>query len=516
MVFLGARICLAASVTLLVALGSVSAAPARVTEEAVEKAVHEIEKIAQGEIDSKAVPGLAIAVVFDDRLVYAKGFGVRDVNSGAPVDADTVFQLASVSKPIGSTLVARLVGESKIGWDSRIADLDPSFAMEAPWVTSQLTIRDLYAHRSGLPDHWGDLHEDLGYTREETLHRARFQRPSSSFRAGYAYTNFGMTEGGIAAVKPTGLSWEDASEQLLYAPLGMTSTSSRHADFVARKNKALGHVLIDGKWVQKYKRDADTEAPAGGASSSVNDLAKWVRLQLAEGAFDGKQIVDKAALAETHLPAIMTNPRSLSGIPQFYGLGWNVNYDADGRRRISHSGAFALGAGTNVNLSLDDGLGIIVLTNAAPTGVAEAIGAQFLDLAIRGTSSEDWLRLYKGLFSQMMAEEIAGEAAYREAPAAPAPAAPATAYVGTYSNDLYGDIEVVETDGGLSLILGPRHMRFAMTHFDRDIFTYVTQGESAVGKAGILFTLSPDGKARSVTVTNLDVDGQGTFGRKAQ
>jgi len=508
------RTCLAATLLLALGTGSSLAGPTKVTREAVDKAVAEIEKAAQGEIDEKAVPGLAIAIVFDDTVIYAKGFGVRDVNTGAPVDADTVFQLASVSKPIGSTVVARLVGEGKIRWDSRIADLDPTFAMQSPWVTSQLTIRDLYAHRSGLPDHWGDLHEDLGYTREETLASARFQTPSSSFRAGYAYTNFGMTEGGIAAVKPTGLSWEDASEQLLYAPLGMSSTSSRHADFVARKDKALGHVLVDGKWVQKYQRDPDTESPAGGVSSSVNDLAKWIRLQLNEGMFDGKQIVDKAALTETHLPMIMTNPKSLSGIPQFYGLGWNVGYEADGRRKISHSGAFALGAGTNVNLSLDDGLGIVVLTNAAPTGVAEALAAQFLDIAINGKTTQEWLKIYKGLFAQMEAEEAAGQAAYQKAPANPMPAAPEAAYVGSYRNDLFGEIEVAEKDGGLVLIAGPRRMTFAMTHFDRDAFTYVTEGESAVGKAGILFALGPDGKARSVTVTNLDLDGQGTFVRK--
>ncbi len=506
----------AAMISAATTSGVLAADPAKVTRPEVDKAIQEIERAAQQEIADGAVPGLAIAVVFDDAMIYAKGFGVRDTGTGEAVDADTVFQLASVSKPIGSTVVAELIGEGKITWDSRIADLDPSFAMNIPWVTSALQLRDLYAHRSGLPDHWGDLHEDLGFTRAETLYRARFQRPSTSFRTGYAYTNFGMTEGGVAAAKAYGLEWEDASEEKLYKPLGMTSTSSRFADFMARTNKALGHVLVDGKWVQKYKRDPDTESPAGGVSSSVTDLAKWMRLQLAEGKFDGKQIVDKDALAETHLPMIMINPTSLSGIPQFYGLGWNVGYDEDGRRKISHSGAFALGAGTNVNMSLTDGLGIVVLTNAWPTGVAEALAAQFLDIAFHGTTTQEWLKLYKGLFAQMMSAEQAGAAAYSKPPAAPSPAAPDAAYLGSYSNDLYGDIDIVAKDGGLAIVQGPRKMSFAMKHFDRDTFTYETEGESAVGTAGVLFALGPDGMARAVTVTNLDDDGQGTFTRKAE
>jgi CubicO group peptidase (beta-lactamase class C family) len=127
--------------------------------------------------------------------------------------------------------------------------------MHDAWVTKEITIRDLYAHRSGLPDHAGDLLEDLGFTREEILRRLRYQEPDASFRSGYAYTNFGLTEGGVAAAKATGKQWEELSEEKLYVPLGMTSTSSRHADFLARRNRALGHVKIGGQWVQKYQRD---------------------------------------------------------------------------------------------------------------------------------------------------------------------------------------------------------------------------------------------------------------------
>ena len=488
---------------------------AEVTIEAVNKAVAAIEKKAEAEIAENAVAGMAIGVVFHDKLIYAKGFGVRDTATGEPIDPDTVFQIASLSKSVGSTVVAALVGEGKITWDSRISDLDPGFEMYSPFVTRELTIRDLYAHRSGLPDHAGDLLEDLGFSRGEILHRLRYQPPSSSFRAGYAYTNFGLTEGGIAAAKAYGLDWEVASEEKLYKPLGMTSTSSRYADFLARPNRARGHVLVDGKWVAKYQRDPDTESPAGGVSSSVNDLAKWIRLELANGKFEGKQVVAEAPLAETHLPQIMISASTASGIPGFYGLGWNVGYSKEGTLRLSHSGAFSYGTGTNVNMSPSDQLGIVILTNSAPTGVAEAIGAEFLDLATTGTSTRDWLSLYKNAFAALMSEDIEkNQAQYGTPPAAPLPAAANAAYVGTYTNDFFGDITVAEKDGGLVISQGPKPMIFAMTHFNRDTFTYITEGESAVGISGIAFTLGADGKATQVLVGNLDNNGLGTFQRK--
>ena len=129
---------------------------------------------------------------------------MREVGKSEPVNPDTVFQLASVSKPIGATVVAALVADEKISWDSKISDLDPTFAMYDPWVTREITIRDMYAHRSGLPEHAGDLLEDLGYDRAQVLYRLRFQKPESSFRTNYAYTNFGLTEAAVAAAKRMG------------------------------------------------------------------------------------------------------------------------------------------------------------------------------------------------------------------------------------------------------------------------------------------------------------------------
>ncbi len=173
-------------------------------------------------------------MVQDDAPVFLKGYGLREQGKPGTVDAETVFQLASFSKPISATVVAVLVGERVVDWNSTIATLDPSFRLQGAYPTQQLTIRDLFAHRSGLPGDAGNELEALGYDRATILQRLALVPPSSSFRAGYSYSNFGLTEGAVAAAKPTGKAWEDVAQEKLYAPLGMTSTSSRHADFLKR------------------------------------------------------------------------------------------------------------------------------------------------------------------------------------------------------------------------------------------------------------------------------------------
>ncbi len=455
-------------------------------------------------------PGIAIAVVLGDEVIYAEGFGVRDVATGEPVNADTVFQLASVSKPIGSTVISGLIGDGKLTWDTRLSDLTPGFALEEPWVTSQLTIRDLYSHRSGLPDHAGDLLEDYGYDREEVLHRLRLQPPLTSFRSGYAYTNFGITAAAVAAASTTGMDWETLSEERLYKPLGMTSTSSRYADFMAEQNRAAGHVRVDGKWAFVEQRQPDPQSPAGGVSSSANDLTKWVRLLVNDGMFEGKQVIASAPLDAAHLPMMITG-YAPDGTPSFYGLGWNVGYAGDARHSISHSGAFAMGAGTTVNISLDDKLGVIVLTNGTPAGVSEWLANEFMDNAVIGEPRYPWRDVFTGIFAQMAEEGITHN--FDTPPASPGPAANDAAYVGSYANDFYGTIDVVAGAEGLDMLIGPNERPFRLTHFDRDTFTFETIGENASGTTGVTFALDGQGKARSVWIEAFDKSGLGTFAR---
>jgi CubicO group peptidase (beta-lactamase class C family) len=265
------------------------------TKEKVMAAISKLESSAETTIESNGVPGLAIAVVYQDVVVYLKGFGVREVGKDDLVDADTVFQLASCSKAIAATIVAAIVQDGKtVTWDTRIADVDPEFRLHDAYPTAELTIRDLFAHRSGLPGDAGNDLENLGFGREEILHRLRYLKPESSFRSAYSYSNFGITEGAVAAAKAAGLAWEDAAEERLYKPLGMTSTSSRYSDFrqtnepgfasrdergqMARISQARSGRSVAGRW-RELKRPR---------SRAVDTPRTWQRQVRGKGADQGR------------------------------------------------------------------------------------------------------------------------------------------------------------------------------------------------------------------------------------
>jgi CubicO group peptidase (beta-lactamase class C family) len=475
----------------------------------VQTALGELDKLAQQALQETGVPGMAVAVVYKDKVVYLKGFGVRESGRAEPVTPNTVFQIASLSKPVASTVIASLVGEGRVSWDDPVVKYLREFQMNSPYVTQHVTIRDLLSHRSGLPDHIGDTLEDMGYSREEILYRLHYVSTENRFRADYAYTNFGFTTAGIGAARAAGMSWEDLAAERLYRLLGMTSTSSRFSDYMAAKDRAKPHVRENGKWVARYQRQPDAQSPAGGVSSSVRDLAQWLRLQLSSGKIDGKQIINAAALAETHR-AQMLLPAPQTGS---YGLGWNVGADNQGRVRLGHSGAFNLGAATTVYLLPSENLGIIVLTNAAPIGVVEAVALSFLDLALEGKVERDWRTFLEPIFAAINAPEYGTAVDYTKPPAQPSPALPLEAYVGTYRNDFFGEIELVSQNGGLILKQGPKKTPFPMKHWDRDVFLYQPVGESAAGLSGITFMIGPDHKVLQVVIENLNIHGLGTFTR---
>ncbi|WP_405817083.1 serine hydrolase [Streptomyces sp. NBC_01390] len=487
--------------------------PPRITRAQVDAAVERLDGVVRDVMRRTGVPGVAVGVVHDDKVLYLKGFGERKAGSKGRVGPDTVFQLASVSKPVASTVVAATVGDKTVGWDDPVVKHSPGFALKDPWVTGHVTLADLFSHRSGLPDHAGDILEDLGYDRSYILEHLRYE-PLDPFRASYAYTNFGLTEAAEAVARAAGTSWEKLSADKLYRPLGMDSTSSSFADYEKAANKAVTHVKQGGTWRAEFVRDADAQSPAGGASSTVRDMTKWLRLQLGNGEFEGRQVVDGAALDTTHLPHIVSGPpHTPAGRAGFYGLGWNVGYDDEGRLKLGHSGAFAMGAATNVTLLPLENLGIVVLTNGEPIGVPEAIATTFLDIAETGEPTVDWLTFLGPIIKQAAAGERS-ETDYSKPPGRPASARANGAYTGTYANDFYGPMSVSAQGDDLVMQLGPKKQKFTLRHYDGDTFSYATTGENAVGLSGVTFTVGADKRADKVRVENLDTSGLGTFTRR--
>ncbi len=494
----------------------VSPVPPLFTEEAIGTAKAALDGIVERAMTRTGLPGAAVGIVYKDKVIYAKGFGLRELGKSGKIDPDTVFLLASVSKPIASTIVAKLVGDGTVKWNDTAKSYNSAFALNDPYVTENATIADLMSHRSGLRTGSGDLLEDLGFDRTYILSHLD-QQPLDPFRSTYHYSNFGYTAGGIAAAVAAGETWEDLADEALFKPAGMTTASYRHADYLAHDDRAHIHArLPDGTWAAKYDRNADAEAPAGGASASLNDMLRFTRLQLGGGTLDGKEIVKAEALAAPHEPQMIPGPpRSPAARAGFYGFGWNVSYDDEGRVRIGHSGAFNLGAATNVTFMPGEDLGIVVLTNGRPIGVAEAIGAAFLDVAQNGHQTVDWVGFLGAVFEQMDAGE-APEVDYTDAPADPKPAQDLAAYTGRYGNSYYGPLEVSADGGKLSMSMGPQGAptTFALTHFDGDTFSFETIGENANGLAGAIFTLGEDGRAMKVVLDYYDRTGLGTFVRE--
>ncbi len=490
--------------------------PAR---DAVLEATAQAEAMAKALMQRTGIPGLAMAVVHGDEIVSARGFGVRAVGSGEPVDADTVFQLASMSKPLGATVVAHEVGSRRVAWESRMRELMPSLVLKDDAVNAQLTVGDLYAHRSGLPDHAGDTLEELGFGREAILQRLR-QLPLAPFRASYNYTNYGMSAAGVAVAAAAGTDWPTLGERVLYEPLGMHSTSSRFADFRARANRAPGHVKEDGRYVLGPERpagtgvqrwsaayDTDAQSPSGGASSSVRDLARWMSLLLSGGVYQGREVVDAAALGAAMRPQQGITDSSGASVGD-YGFGFFINTNEAGRIVYSHGGAFSWGASTHFTFMPSAGVGIVVLTNAWPTGVAEAVTATFNDVIDFGAPRRDWFALYAAGIEQAFKPQ--GSLAGQSPPAAPLPARPPAAYVGSWSSDYYGLLKVEQAPEGLRMRLGSDGQTvFALRHWSGDTFTFVPLNDSATPGSVSRADFALD----TLTLEHYNKEGLGVFTR---
>ncbi len=475
----------------------------------IDAAIDSLDGIAEKTMKETGIPGMSIAVVRNGEVVYAKGLGVRKVGTTDGVNADTIFQVASVSKPIGASVVASVVGTGKVAWTDPVSKYLPDFALSDPYVTKNATIGDLYAMRSGLPAEAGDTLEWMGYNREQVLQRLRYL-PLTPFRAEYHYTNFGLTAGAQAVANAVGTPWEALSKQRLYEPLGMTRTSSNYAEFLTSDNRATLHSKVNGEYGAHEIRDPQAQSPAGGVSTSANDMAKWMIMELGQGKYQGKQVVSAEALQESLVPRMTTRaatePTQRSGQ---IGYGILVDTDSTGRIRYSFSGAFDVGAATTFTLLPSENLGISVFTNAAPIGAAEAVSYEFLDRAEIGSSSQDWLAVMGKVYESMDSMPTPPPP-----PAAPAPPAPLTDYTGVYTNTFYGPATVTVEGAGLVAKFGPAARSFPLRPYDGNTFSAQVP-YSDVWLPSVTFTAPAGGPATSVKFDQFGDAGQGTFTRAA-
>jgi CubicO group peptidase (beta-lactamase class C family) len=399
------------------------------------------------------VPGLAVAVVRDDRVVLARGYGVLERGKDQAVDEHTVFAIASNTKAFIGTALGMLAAEGALDWDDRVVDRLPEFRTWDEHTTRELRIRDLVSHRSGLDTWAGDL-AWIG-ARVDTatlLERLPAVEAGAGLRERYGYTNLMFVVAGEVIRAVSGQPWDAFVRARLLEPLGMQRTTTSSKPLASQDNVATPHMPNpegDGLITVPYL-DVDAAGPAGALNSSVADMSQWIRMQLAEGSLDGRSIVPSEVVAEVRVPQTpipLPDPDTFEPPRHFlaYGLGWFL-YDFAGRLVVTHGGGLP-GMTSRVGLVPEEGLGVVVLTNSE-SPASQLVFLEIVD-AVLGVPRRDHVAIAK---ARAEAREAARSAEARATPTDPPTIRPG-AYEGLYAHPLLQRAEVKTRDGDLELRL---------------------------------------------------------------
>jgi CubicO group peptidase (beta-lactamase class C family) len=449
------------------------------------------------------VPGIGLAIVKDGKVVLAKGYGVRKLGSPEPVDGRTLFGIASNTKVFTAAAVGLLVEEGKVRWDAPVVQYLPAFQMYDPYVTRELSVRDLLTHRSGLGLGAGDLlwWPPSTYNRAEIAHRLRFIKPATSFRSAYAYDNVLYLVAGQLIEAVSGQSWEDFVTARILRKIGMTGSNVLHSAAVGGGNVAATHAEIDGTVRPIAPFLSDNTNPAGGINSSAEDMAKWLQVLLAGGALpDGSRLFSEGTLRQLTTVVTPLTP-ALSTAPELtplrhgfsgYALGLNVR-DYRGTRMWHHGGGLP-GYVSFVATWPDTKVGVAVLTNAESGAAPSALAYHVIDHYL-GAPPHDWIESYRTVMTRseaMMAEREKRTAAERNA--ASKPSLPLERYAAAYEDAWYGDITITFEQGRLV-------MRFSHTPslvgdlepWQYDTFVVRWRDRELRADAFVTFALNPDG-----------------------
>lgn len=406
----------------------------------------DFDQIVEQGMQEWAVPGMAVGIVKDGLIIYAKGFGEKKMRSGEPVDEHTLFGIASVSKNMTASALALLVDEGKITWDTKIVDVIPWFALSDPWVTRQVTIRDALTHRVGLGRMMGNRLQYLsGRTRDELIRSLRHMDFEQPFRQGFVYSNLMYSLAGQVIEYVTGQTWGDFLKERLFYPLGMSSNTSIK-DFTAGSNAAWPHQYIDGEVVPIGRRNWDNAAPAGAVNASVTDVAKWMILQLGEpGVYQGQRLISAEQMREIHRPQTVRPVADPYGTQMTYGLGWNI-LDYEGHRILTHGGATD-GFNTACYLVPDLELGVVVVGNNF-NQLGDALAYTVID-AVAGVSGNDWPKHYLDRYRNNFAIATKQrEAIHAARQTGTQPTLSDEAFVGKYASPAYDTVEVRRNSAG--------------------------------------------------------------------
>jgi len=452
------------------------------------------------------VPGMAVAIVKDGKILVAQGYGVRKLGKSTPVDEFTMFAIGSNTKAFTTAALATLVDEGKLSWDDPVYHRLPGFVMYDPYVSHEMTIRDLLTHRSGMGLGEGDLlfWPHSTYTRDDIVYKLRFMKPVSSFRSRYAYDNLLYMTAGQIIPAVTGTSWDDYIRQRIFQPLGMNHSTVSSKDFKPGDNYASPHSRVDGKLQVIPLEDLDNVGPAGSINSCAADMAKWVQLQLNRGKFaDGsghlftEQRSREMWSPQTILPTSDPPPPLAALKANFsdYALGWGLR-DYHGRKLVGHTGGVG-GFVSRVMLVPEENLGVVVLTNAEEGGAFDSVLYHVLDYYFH-LPPTDWIANYKKLRDDE--EKNAAETMTKAEGARAAdskPSLPLEKYAGVYHDAWYGPITIRSENGGLVISFDHTPTMVGdLEHWQYDTFKAHWRVRT-IEDAFVTFSLNADGSIDS-------------------
>lgn len=447
------------------------------------------------------VPGLSLAIVKDGKIVYAKGYGFRDVAKKLPVTPDTLFAIGSNSKSFTAAALGILADEGKLDFDKPVREYLPDFRLYDEYATANLRVRDLVSHQSGLPRH--DL---LWYgsplSRKELFDRLRYLEPSRKLHEKYQYNNLMFMTAGVLVERLSGMSWEEFIAKRIFEPLAMktsntsVNTSKRSADF------ALPYAETKGELKEIPFRNIDAIGPAGSINSSVNEMSNWLAMQLAKGKFNGKQVISEKSLAENHKPHIITSDQ----LPPYeelsygsYAMGWGLS-TYRGHLVSAHSGGID-GFISQMRVLSKDQLGVVVLTNSG-TNASAVVVYNILDRAF-GLNEIDWNQRVKTDLAKSNGAQIKARADSEAARKKDTqPSHPLADYVGEFEHPGYGKLLVKLENDALKVDL--HGLGATLKHYHYDIFQGVedaaSMGAGALVGVKVSFLANKAGQIDRVTL----------------
>ena len=417
------------------------------------------------------VPGLAVGIVKDGRVLLSKGYGVRSLESKAPVESSTIFSIGSTTKAMTAAAMAILVDDGHVKWTDKVIDHLPDFQLADPYVTRELLIKDLFTHNAGLGNaDW--LWAQWGHTKKDIVHRLRYLKPNYSFRGGYTYQNIMYATAGLLIEELSGMPWKTFVRTKLFEPLGMNNTFATKGEAYSYDNRSIPHHYVDGNVVTIEDSNADSIDAAGSGWSCTDDMVKWMNFVLDSAKIEGERIISKESFKELHRPHIVIPkdqfyPTAALTNPHFttYALGW-FQHDYQGHFVHFHTGSLN-GTVAIIGLLPDRDIGVYVFGNLDHAEVRHAIMYRVFD-AFLGNPIRDWSSDLKKLYGKRQENAKARIAKRNTSKKSDAPTSiPHEDLIGSFHHTMWGNIDIAPVGETIRLTFrNDRYMTLDHWHYD--------------------------------------------------